>query len=120
MIRRVSAARGLLIVFALLGLAVNSTVYAQGGRSELNGTVLDPDKAVLPGVTITATNEANGLERTMVTGPEGKFLLPTLPPGTYTIKAELSGIPANHQNRCGGQRRPGIDAQPDAAARRRR
>ena len=37
--------------------------FAQGGRSEIIGTILDSGKAVLPGVTVTATNEATGLER---------------------------------------------------------
>ena len=75
-----------LLAFAAPGLA-------QGGRSELNGTVLDPDKAVLPGVTVTATNEANGLERRRSRGRRASSL-PTLPPGTYTIKAELQGFQA--------------------------
>jgi hypothetical protein len=92
MIRRVSAVRCVIAVVALLALVSGSSASAQGGRSEINGTLLDPGKAVLPGVTITATNEATGLERTTVTDGEGRFLLPTLVPGTYTIKAELQGF----------------------------
>jgi hypothetical protein len=78
---------------AVLLLAVfASLASAQGGRAELAGTVLDQGKAVLPGVTVTATHEGTGQERQAVTTAEGKFIIPTLLPGTYTIKAELQGF----------------------------
>src|SRR5262249_29103840 len=66
----------------------------QGGRAEINGTISDQGKAVLPGVNVTATNEANGLERVVVSGPDGRYIFPTLSPGTYTVKADLSGFQA--------------------------
>ena len=75
-------------------LAAASPAFAQGGRAEINGTITDQGKAVLPGVNVTATNEANGLERVVVSGPEGRYIFPTLTPGTYTVKAELSGFQA--------------------------
>ena len=81
------------ILGAVLTLAALSPAFAgQGGRSEITGTVVDQAKAVLPGVTITVVNEATGLERTAVTSGDGRFVIPTLVPGTYTIKAELQGF----------------------------
>ena len=77
--------------FLMLGLLA-SPAFAQGGRSEITGTVVDQAKAVLPGVTVTVVNEATGLERTAVTSGDGRFVIPTLVPGTYTIKAELQGF----------------------------
>ena len=59
MIRRCPAVLAGLIVL----LAVAPPALAQGGRSEINGTVVDAGKAVLPGVTVTATNQDTGLER---------------------------------------------------------
>jgi predicted outer membrane repeat protein len=80
-------------VVALMFLLVPaSQALAQGGRAEINGTVVDSAKAVLPGVTVTAINQDTGLERSAVTGVEGKFTIPTLLPGTYTLKAELQGF----------------------------
>jgi len=67
-------------------------ISAQGGRSEVSGLVTDAGGAVLPGVTVTATNEGTGLERTTVSGGEGRYIIPSLLPGTYTIKADLSGF----------------------------
>ena len=85
-----------LIAFASLAvlLAFTRIAGAQGGRSEITGTVVDAGKAVLPGVTITVTNQDNGLERAVTSSADGKFTIPTLVPGTYTIKAELSGFQA--------------------------
>ena len=88
MFRRCLAVLAGLIVL----LAVAPPALAQGGRSEINGTVVDAGKALLPGVTVTATNQDTGLERVTVSSTEGKFTLPTLLPGTYTIKAELQGF----------------------------
>ena len=75
-----------------LSLCLASLSWAQGGGSEINGTVFDQDKAVLPGVTVTVTNEATGIARDAVTGAEGRFILPTLTRGTYTVRVELPGF----------------------------
>ncbi len=82
----------ILSLVALIGFGAAATALAQGGRTEITGTVVDQGKAVLPGVTITVTNEATGLERTAVSSGDGRFVIPTLVPGTYTIKAELQGF----------------------------
>ena len=58
----------------------------------LSGTVHDPSNAVLPGVTVTARSGETGQTRTSVTGPEGRFVIPQLAPGSYEIRAELSGF----------------------------
>jgi hypothetical protein len=80
------------LVCVLLSAISAAPALAQGGRSELNGTAVDQAGAVLPGVTITVTNESTGQDRQAVTGSEGRFVVPTLLPGTYTIKAELQGF----------------------------
>jgi hypothetical protein len=79
-------------------LTLASSAFAQGGRAEINGTVFDQEKAVLPGVTITVTDEKTGLTRTGVTSGDGRFVITTLIPGTYTVKAELTGFQATVQN----------------------
>ena len=73
-------------------LGASTPLLAQGGRAEINGTVTDAQKAVLPGVTVTVTNEDTGLMREEVTDGAGRFVIPQLVPGPYTVKAELSGF----------------------------
>jgi carboxypeptidase family protein/TonB-dependent receptor-like protein len=82
------------LVFSFVLLLPHGSAFAQGagGSAELSGTIVDQAKAVLPGVTVTVTNQATGQTRQTVTGPEGRFVLTPLVPGTYTVKAELSGF----------------------------
>jgi type 1 fimbria pilin len=78
-------------IIALI-LVIAARVHAQGGRSEINGTVVDQSQAVLPGTTVTVVHVDTGVERVVVTGPDGRFVIPTLTPGVYTVRTELSGL----------------------------
>jgi hypothetical protein len=94
-IRPVSVGVGL-----LLSLVLSVTpLLAQGALSEVNGTTVDQSGAVLPGVAVTLTEETTGLVRTVSTNETGRWVLPALQPGRYTIKAELAGFQT--QNRAG-------------------
>src|SRR5262249_33901180 len=56
------------------------------------GVVSDPQGAVLPGVTVTATSPALIGSRTAVTEVNGTYRIPSLPEGTYALAFELSGF----------------------------
>jgi len=62
--------------------------------STFNGRIVDQGDAVLPGVTVTATNVSTGVARTTVTNTEGQYSLPGLEPGTYELKTDLAGFAA--------------------------
>jgi hypothetical protein len=66
--------------------------FGQGGVAEVNGNVTDQTGSLLPGVTITLTQESTGLQRTIVTNESGRFVIAAVTPGQYTIRAELSGF----------------------------
>jgi outer membrane receptor protein involved in Fe transport len=66
----------------------------QAGSGTLTGTVVDSTGAALPGVTASATELATGLVRTNVSSQVGVFRIAALPPGSYTLKVELSGFKA--------------------------
>src|ERR1051325_4147135 len=86
------------IVAAAVMLATTVPAFGQA-TSTFNGRVLDQGDAVLPGVTVTATNVSTGVARTTVTNAEGSYFMPGLDPGTYEVKTELSGFaPAARQN----------------------
>jgi outer membrane receptor protein involved in Fe transport len=65
---------------------------AQAGRGEINGTVIDEAKGVLPGATVTVTHEEQGTQRNAVTGPDGRYVVTTLQPGPYTLRVEMQGF----------------------------
>ena len=87
------------VVTILMGSLLASSALAQAGRAEMAGTVFDQAKAVLPGATVTAANEATGVTRETVTGPDGRFVIPTMEPGTYTLRVDLPGF--QNQTRTG-------------------
>src|SRR4026208_704535 len=84
------------VVFSLVSIA---PLFGRGSLSEMTGPATARSGAVLPGVTVTLTEETTGLVRTVVTNDAGRWVLPALQPGRYTIKAELSGFQT--QNRAG-------------------
>ena len=85
--------RRLLVVAIALLIPLTGTSAAQGrAEGSLAGTVTDATQAVLPGVTVTATNPATGFVRETVSDTEGSFQLPALPPGTYQVVATLAGF----------------------------
>ncbi|HEY3128306.1 MAG TPA: TonB-dependent receptor [Acidobacteriota bacterium] len=74
-----------LAVFILLALPV----YAQ--VTSVSGKITDAAGAVIPGVTVTLTS-STGATRTAVSDDIGVYQFLQLKPGTYQIKAELSGF----------------------------
>jgi hypothetical protein len=68
-----------------------SSAFAQT-QGRLVGTIEDAQGAVLPGVTVTVTSPQLQGANSTVTDATGQFRFPTLPPGAYRVKAELSGF----------------------------
>src|SRR5262245_64157053 len=82
-----------LIVLALM--LAPSRVSAQTGGGTFGtilGTVNDETGAVVPKVTVTATNEKTGVGRATTTDSEGSYQIPALLPGSYKVEAEASGF----------------------------
>lgn len=65
---------------------------AQNNNGSISGSVTDPSGAAVAGATITAKNDATGLTVTVKSTDAGLYSLPNLPPGNYTISAELTGF----------------------------
>lgn len=61
-------------------------------NGSIRGRVVDPTGAAVAGAQVTAQNEATGYTRTTETGPEGYFVLPNLPLGTYTVTVTKAGF----------------------------
>jgi hypothetical protein len=84
-------------VSIVLMLLVAVPAWAQTTGS-ITGTVTDNTGAILPGVTVTATSPALMRSQTSVTNEQGVYRFPSLPPGTYALKYELTGFgPVNRE-----------------------
>jgi hypothetical protein len=76
---------------ACVVLTTSGLASAQA-TSTFNGRILDQGDAVLPGVTVTATNTSTGVVRTTVTNGEGAYSMPGLELGVYDVHTDLSGF----------------------------
>ena len=79
-------------VLAALLLISSTSASAQTGDGSLRGYVRDPQGAILPGVTVTATSSDLLSPLSVVSDAAGYYRLNNLPPGTYTVTAELTGF----------------------------
>jgi hypothetical protein len=76
----------------VLGLSASAFAQSQAINGTIEGTIVDDQGGVLPGVTVTITNLDTGDTRTVVTNESGLFRAPLLPLGTYRVSAELQGF----------------------------
>ncbi|HEX8195134.1 MAG TPA: TonB-dependent receptor [Pyrinomonadaceae bacterium] len=76
-----------LSVFALSDIA---TAQSQSTTGNIEGRVVDPNGAAVANVTVTATNQDTGFEKSVNTNEEGNFVLPLLQPGTYKVVTAAS------------------------------
>jgi carboxypeptidase family protein len=84
-----------LSIIFLLVVAFQSSLtcaYGQGGTATLSGTITDQNDAVVPGVNVAVISIAQGFQRSATTNREGAYVVPSLPPGVYTVKAEREGF----------------------------
>ena len=78
-------------ISAAVLLLTSGSAFAQA-TAELNGRVTDESGAVLPGVTITATQTDTAFTRTSVTDGSGSYAMPNLPTGPYRLEVSLQGF----------------------------
>lgn len=79
------------VIMFMSALMVPSLAHAQGTAS-INGTVTDPSGAVIPGASVSATNEATNLIRETATAGDGTYSVVSLAPGIYNITIAKPGL----------------------------
>ena len=77
-----------------LSLLITAAAWAQGtgASGEIRGTVTDPTGAVMPSVSVSATDVAKGTKRTTTTGSAGEYEFQGLPPSTYNVAVSQTGF----------------------------
>lgn len=84
--------RNVFVLFFFAAAVLPSPLAAQVTTATLYGVVHDATGAVMPGTSVTATNQGTNQSRDIVTDERGEFALPALPAGRYTLKIELPGF----------------------------
>ena len=90
--KKVAAAAFLLLFLSL------ANAFSQTTNATLGGTVADASRALIPGVTVTATNTQTGIVTTVVTNETGAYQFASLQTGNYKVSAELPGFQTQTYN----------------------
>ena len=80
----------LIICIAIITCMIAGRSTAQETTGAIAGRIVDAQGLSLPGVAVTATGPQGAT--TAVTSTEGRFTIPFLTPGEYSVHAELQGF----------------------------
>src|SRR5690348_16680479 len=90
-------------------LAIGADAAGQIAAGQITGVVRDAGGAVLPGAAVTATDEATGRTRSVVSTADGGYTLPALAPGEYHVDVGAPGFR--------GEQRAGVHVRTGETAR---
>src|SRR5262245_21871158 len=90
--------KSLIAAVLLLCSVLFTNSFAQTTNATLGGTVSDASRALIPGVTVTATNTQTGIVSATITNETGAYNFPSLQSGVYKVSAELAGFQTQTYN----------------------
>lgn len=82
----------LVVLFAALIAVCPGTASAQVDTGSITGTVADASGAVVPGASVTITEQSTSQKQTQTTGPDGSYTFSPVKIGTYTLTVEKHGF----------------------------
>jgi Carboxypeptidase regulatory-like domain/TonB-dependent Receptor Plug Domain/TonB dependent receptor len=80
------------LMLAVTLLLFTASALAQTSRGAVSGIVSDPTDAVVPGATVTLTNDQTGVSRTTSTNGEGLYRFDAVDLGSYSLKIAATGF----------------------------
>jgi hypothetical protein len=98
-------ARAFLLLVAILSVSI---LHGQT-QGEITGEITDTSGAVVPGASVTVTNEGTNVSRRVITNAAGTYSFPSLLPATYRLRVEKTGFQS--------EERGGIELQVQQVAR---
>src|SRR5258708_9460178 len=85
-----NACRMSVVVF-LISLGVSGILFAQSDLGKISGFIKDPSGATVANAKVTVQNNT-GIERQTTTNESGYYVITNVPPGLYTMTAEVPGF----------------------------
>src|SRR5258706_4262279 len=87
-------ARGALLLCGVVCVVCVALARAAAAQDTgvVSGTVVDSTGQIVPGATVTLTNEGTASVRTATSDERGEFAFRAVTPGSYTVKVELTGF----------------------------
>lgn len=87
--RKCVAALALMYLSAIFFMGTGA---AQTSNGQVGGIVQDTSNALVPGVSVTLTNNDTGITTTQITNESGAYTFLSVPPGTYRVTGTLPGF----------------------------
>lgn len=84
-IRRAVSLTTIAFVFSII-------VFGQSNTGSITGVVTDPNGAVVPNATVNVTNQGTNEKHTVQTDGDGRYEVPVLSTGIYTVEASATGF----------------------------
>ena len=69
-----------------------SAGFAQEYRGRVQGVVTDSSQAIVPGASVTLTNDATGVSNSRESDGNGRYLFDLVLPSRYTLTVEIEGF----------------------------
>ncbi len=82
----------------LSGSLLCASLLAQTPTGSVQGTVSDSSGAVIPNAQVVITNTETNLTKTVTSDSAGRFQVPLLPPGNYSVKVTAAGFRTDEQD----------------------
>src|SRR5664279_3811921 len=67
-------------------------LFGQGYFGTLSGNIADPSGALVPGAKVALVDQQKGYQFATKSDNSGRYVFTTIPPGLYTVSAELEGF----------------------------
>jgi hypothetical protein len=90
-------------VLSIFALSLFIFIFSVGGFAQdlddvtISGRIIDVNNAPIVGATVVATLTQTGIERTVVADEDGRYRFVELQPGTYRVRASMTGFGAKEQ-----------------------
>src|ERR1700681_168773 len=79
-------------------VAVHVDVQAQVAGGTTTGTVVDSSGRLIPNASVSITNVATGINRTVTTNEDGLYIAPNLLPASYQLTVTAAGFKTEGKN----------------------
>jgi hypothetical protein len=90
--RRISMTLRILGMALALELLLASSVFSQAVNGTLLGTITDSSGGLVPNAKVTILEQNKNISRSTTTNESGNYIFPDVPPGMYTVSAEIAGF----------------------------
>ena len=87
------------VIRALVVVAFCAAPAGAQDTGTVSGTVVDTSGQVVPGATVTLTNDATADSRATASSSTGTFTFRAVPPGSYSVRIELQGFRSFEQKK---------------------